>query len=281
MEEGASTSHSSETDAEHTEHTTGSEETTHDATAPTPDAESTRPADTEDEEEEEHETAEINKNPTEKATASTSHATPHLIDAVTNALDATIEKDRSVDLREKDQQITDLNTRLQAQRAEDRDKTRELEKLRENLRRLRLNQQQNSGSLTPAASTIRDISIPASLPGSADEIRDALHEQSTTFATLQRQNTFSNTVLQDIPTLDMKNTSILEDWFADIEAAAELLQESRKTVAIAKSRGFARKLIKENETTPWTEIQELLRQKLCNTNQHTHVSALLEFPTKR
>ena len=49
-------------------------------------------------------------------------------------------------------------------------------------------------------------------------------------------------MLRDIPTLNRQDSSQLEDWLTDIEAASELTGESRTKIAQAKSRGISKNL---------------------------------------
>ena len=71
-------------------------------------------------------------------------------------------------------------------------------------------------------------------------------------------------MLQDIPTFDRQDSSKVEDWFMDIETAADILTESHTHLAEAKSPGLTCTLIcKATQTGKcWDEIKGILRWKL-------------------
>ena len=50
----------------------------------------------------------------------------------------------------------------------------------------------------------------------------------------QRESNLTITMLQDIPTFDGQDSSKLEDWFMDIETAADILTESHTYLVEAK-----------------------------------------------
>ena len=54
-----------------------------------------------------------------------------------------------------------------------------------------------------------------------------------------KMNHFANTLIQDIPTFNRSDSAQLEDWLLDIETTADLTDESRTTLAQAKSKGLA------------------------------------------
>ena len=45
----------------------------------------------------------------------------------------------------------------------------------------------------------------------------------------QRESNLTTTMLQDIPTFDGQDSSKLDDWFMDIETAADIWRESHNT----------------------------------------------------
>ena len=80
-----------------------------------------------------------------------------------------------------------------------------------------------------------------------------------TLCNAQKETSLENSLLQDIPILNGKDSSQLEYWLRDIEAASELLGESRTKLAQAKSRRLVRTLISEALTlhNTWEEIKTL------------------------
>ena len=52
-----------------------------------------------------------------------------------------------------------------------------------------------------------------------------------TLCSAQKQTTFANTLIQDIPTFNGSDSTQLEDWLIDIETAADLTNESRTKLA--------------------------------------------------
>ena len=73
-------------------------------------------------------------------------------------------------------------------------------------------------------------SVPAEL------LVDVLQQYMETLCSAQKQNTFANTLIQDIPTINGSNSTLLEDWLLDIEIAADLTDEHRTKLAQAKSK---------------------------------------------
>ena len=49
----------------------------------------------------------------------------------------------------------------------------------------------------------------------------------------QKQTTFVNTLIQDIPIFNGSDSTQLEDWLVDIKTAADLTDESRTKLAQA------------------------------------------------
>ena len=100
--------------------------------------------------------------------------------------------------------------------------------------------------------------------------------------TTQRESNLITTMLQDIPTFDGQDYSKLEDWFMDIETAADILTESHTCLAEAKSCGLNDTLIHKATQTGkcWDEIKSILRLKLCNANIHTYNSTFMVIQQK-
>ena len=61
----------------------------------------------------------------------------------------------------------------------------------------------------------------------------------------QKQKNFANTLIQDIPIFNGKDSTHLEDWLVDTETAANLSAESRTRLAQAKSKGLTHTFISE------------------------------------
>ena len=84
-----------------------------------------------------------------------------------------------------------------------------------------------------------------------------------TLQSAQKQTTFANTLIQDMPTFNGSNSTWLEDWLIDIETAANLLDESRTKLAQAKSKGLTLTFIAEAPTSGkcWEEMRKLTLSK--------------------
>ena len=67
---------------------------------------------------------------------------------------------------------------------------------------------------------------------------------NTTHNGSNRRNQLSILVLNDINTFDGKQGHKLDDWLADIENAAAIVEEDEVVVAKGKVRGLTRDLIK-------------------------------------
>ena len=116
-------------------------------------------------------------------------------------------------------------------------------------------------------------------PGSLD---DVLQQYTETLCSAQKQTTFVNTLIQDIPTFNGSDLTELEDWLVDIETTASLTDESRTKLAQAKSKGLSHTLITEALTSGkcWEEIKDLLHLKICNSDIHTLVSCFMDIQKK-
>ena len=98
----------------------------------------------------------------------------------------------------------------------------------------------------------------------------------------QRDSNLTTTMLQDMSIFDGQDSSQLEDWFMDIETAADILTESHTCLAKAKSCGLTCTLIHEATQTGkcWNEIKGSLRLKLRNANMHTDTSRFMDIKKK-
>ena len=72
---------------------------------------------------------------------------------------------------------------------------------------------------------------PSAWPEPQDE---ELQQYTGTFCSAQKQATFANILIQDIPTFNGSDLTQLEDWLIDIETAADLMDERRTKLAQAK-----------------------------------------------
>ena len=71
---------------------------------------------------------------------------------------------------------------------------------------------------------------------------------NTTHNSSNRRHQLSISVLNNIDTFDGKQGHKLDDWIADVENAAAIVEEDGMVVAKGKARGLARDLIKEHES---------------------------------
>ena len=100
----------------------------------------------------------------------------------------------------------------------------------------------------------------------SEPIEEVLNKYTDTLCTAQKKTSLGSSLLQDIPTLNGQDSSQLEDWLTDIEAASELTGESRTKLAQAESRGLVRMLVMEALTIQktWEEIKDSLCLKISN-----------------
>ena len=103
---------------------------------------------------------------------------------------------------------------------------------------------------------------------------------NTTLNNSNRRHQLSISVLNDIYTFDGKQGHKLDDWLANIENAATLVEENEVIVAKGKARGLVWDLIKEHKDKPWPHIKEQLRNHLNNASIHTYTSRFMEIQQK-
>ena len=103
---------------------------------------------------------------------------------------------------------------------------------------------------------------------------------NTTQNNSSRRHQLSISVLNDIDTFDGKQGNKLDDWLADVENAAAIVEEDEAVVAKGKARGLARDLIKEHESQPWHHIKEQLCNRLNNASIDTYTSRFMEIQQK-
>ena len=111
-------------------------------------------------------------------------------------------------------------------------------------------------------------------------IHNSNSSMNTTLNNSNRRHQLSISVLNDIDIYDGKQGHKLDDWLADIENAATLVEENKVMVAKGKARGLARDLIKEHEDRPWPHIKEQLCNCLNNASIHTYTSRFKEIQQK-
>ena len=103
---------------------------------------------------------------------------------------------------------------------------------------------------------------------------------NTTHNNSSQRHQLSISVLNDIDTFNGKQGHKLDDWLADVENAAVIVEEDEVVVAKGKARGLARDLTKEHESQPWHHIKEQLRNRLNNASIHTYTSRFMEIQQK-
>ena len=120
---------------------------------------------------------------------------------------------------------------------------------------------------------------PSALPEPLD---DVLQQYTETVCTAQMKTSLASTLIQDIPTFNGSDSMQLEDWFVDIETAADLTDKSRTKLAQAKSKGLTCNLITETISLGknWEKIRDLVHLKICNSDIHTSVSHIMDIQQK-
>ena len=111
-------------------------------------------------------------------------------------------------------------------------------------------------------------------------IHNSNSSMNTTHNSSNRRHQLSISVLNDIDTFDGKQGHKLDDWLADVENAAAIIEEYEVVVAKRKARGLARDLIKEHESQPWHHIKEQLCNCLKNASIHTYTLRFMEIQQK-
>ena len=108
---------------------------------------------------------------------------------------------------------------------------------------------------------------------------DEVLQYTETLCSAQKQTTFANTLIQDIPTFNGSHSTQLKDWLIDNETAANLTDEGRNKLAQAKSKGLTHTLVMEAITLGknWEDIKDSLHLKLCNSDIHTSISCFMDI----
>ena len=148
----------------------------------------------------------------------------------------------------------------------------EIRHLRNELDQARRDAQSMSDDIRELVAGIRNLS--STLIHNSNSLMNTTHNSSN------RRHQLSISVLNDIDTFDGKQGHKLDDWFADIENAAAIVEEDEVVVVKGKVRGLARDLIKEHENQPWHHIKEQLRNRLNNASIHTYTSRFMEIQQK-
>ena len=119
-------------------------------------------------------------------------------------------------------------------------------------------------------------------PAPPEPLDEVLQQYTETLCSAQKQTTYANTLIQDIPTFNGSDSTQLEDWLVDIETAADLTDESRTKMAQAKSKGLNHTLITEAFTSGqcWEETKDLLHLEICNLVINTSVSCFMDIQQK-
>ena len=110
-------------------------------------------------------------------------------------------------------------------------------------------------------------------------IENVLDRYTKTLCTAQKKTSLESTLLQDIPILNVQDSSQLEDWLTDVETATKLTNESRTKLAQVKSKGLVWTLLSEVliAQTSWDEIKDSLHLKIFNANIHTSISQFMDI----
>ena len=157
--------------------------------------------------------------------------------------------------------------------------TRELDDLHH---RVQAGEGQPTEALHCIECKIQRLSIALCPSAPLEPLNDILKQHMDTLCSAQKQTNFTNTLIQDISIFNGNDSTQLEDWLMDIETAPDLSDESRTTLAQARSKGLTHTLITEalNLGMCWDEIKDILHLKLCNTDINTSVRHFMEIQWK-
>ena len=97
-------------------------------------------------------------------------------------------------------------------------------------------------------------------PAPAEPPGEVIQQFTDTLCSMQKQSNLTNSSLQDIPVFNDHDSTKLEDWFTDIETAADLPSKSRARLAKVKTWGLNHILVTEAITSnkSWDDIEDLL-----------------------
>ena len=115
-----------------------------------------------------------------------------------------------------------------------------------------------------------------------EPIGEVLNKYKDTLCNAPKKTSFVNSLLQDITILNRNDASKLEDWLTDLEAASDLIEESRTKLAQAKSKGLIRTLIAKALTSNKTleEIKYSFHLKMCSLDIHMSISHFMDIQQK-
>ena len=108
-------------------------------------------------------------------------------------------------------------------------------------------------------------------------IRNNNSSMNTTLNNSNRRHQLSISVLNDIYTFNGKQGHKLDDWLANIENAATLVEENEVIVAKGKARRLVQDLIKEHKDKSWPHIKEQLCNHVNNASIHTYTLRCMEI----
>ena len=148
--------------------------------------------------------------------------------------------------------------------------------------RVQAGEGQSTEALNHIEHELQRLSIvlhPSALPKLLDNV---LQQYTESLCSAQKQTTFVNTLIQDIPIFNDSDSTQLEDWLVDIETTTNLTDKSRNKLAQAKPESLTHTLITEALTSGkcWEEIKDLLHLKICNSDIHTLVSYFMDIHQK-
>ena len=148
----------------------------------------------------------------------------------------------------------------------------EIRHLRNELDQAQRDTQSMSDNIRELVAGIRDLS--------STLIHNNNSSMNTTHNNSNRRHQLSISVLNDIDKFDSKQGHKLDDWLADVENAAAIIEENEVVVAKGKVRGLAGDLIREHKSQPWHHIKEQLCNHLNNASIHTYTSRFMEIQQK-
>ena len=144
--------------------------------------------------------------------------------------------------------------------------------LQNELDQARRDAQSMSNDIRELVAGIRDLS--STLIHNNNSLMNTTHNNNN------QRHQLSISVLNDIDTFDSRQGHKLDDWLADVENAAAIVEEDEVVVAKGKVRGLAQDLIREHENQPWHHIKEQLCNHLNNASIRTYTSRFMEIQQK-
>ena len=148
----------------------------------------------------------------------------------------------------------------------------EIRHLRSELDQARRDARSMSNDIRELVAGIRDLS--STLIRNNNSLMNITHNGSN------QRHQLSILVLNDIDTFNGKQGHKLDNWLADVENAAAIVEDDEVVVAKGKARGLVRDLTREHESQPWHHIKEQLCNCLNNVSIHTYTSGFMEIQQK-